>query len=253
MLNEIYSYLEPLANSDSDALRPRAREARLVLTARIASNTPTKASKPTDEEEKPQEKYQRALKLLQDPLLPVRAHGLLLLRELVSPAKRISGRSQEKPGNLHSGAKHGAVMSVAQGAQVAPPCVDQTLVPSILSIFLQSIQDEDSYIFLNSVQGLAAMVDGFGKEVLRGLISEYAKGPSGTNNSSETMPVRELDMRIRVGEALGQVIRRCGSALGNYGESQLFTLMCGEDYIRTDICNIPVAHCRTHGIFCELV
>ena len=234
MLNEIYSYLEPLANSDSDALRPRAREARLVLTARIASNTPTKASKPTDEEEKPQEKYQRALKLLQDPLLPVRAHGLLLLRELVSPAKRISSRSQEKPGNLHSGAKHGAVMSVAQGAQVAPPSVDQTLVPSILSIFLQSIQDEDSYIFLNSVQGLAAMVDGFGKEVLRGLISEYAKGPSGTNNSSETMPVRELDMRIRVGEALGQVIRRCGSALGNYGKSQLFTLitlMCGEDYI----------------------
>ena len=69
MLNEIYSYLEPLANSDSDALRPRAREARLVLTACIASNTPTKASKPTDEEEKPQEKYQRALKLLQDPLL----------------------------------------------------------------------------------------------------------------------------------------------------------------------------------------
>ncbi|KAI5118985.1 hypothetical protein M0805_001124 [Coniferiporia weirii] len=212
LLNDVYIQLEPLANSPSDALRPRAREARLTLTARLASALPSKNTREDSVgEEGPQEKYQRALKLLQDPLLPVRAHGLLLLRELVAPAKKI-----KEPVRNDGESGTGATVTIVQGEAIAAPSVEPALVPAVLSIFMQSIQDEDSYIFLNSVQGLAAMVDGFGKEVLRALVDEYSRGLVGTSAAIGSMTARQVDKHVRVGEALGEVIKRCGDALGKY-------------------------------------
>lgn len=137
---------------------------------------------------KAQETYQKAIKLLQDPILPVRAHGLLLLRQLVNP----------KLANL-------------QGTSY----IDPALIPSIIAIFLQAIQDDDSYMFLNAVQGFSAMVDTFGKDVLKTLITEYSRSLDGLSGSNLTQA--DVDKRTRVGEALGQVIRRYGSALGIYG------------------------------------
>jgi hypothetical protein len=176
-----------LALKGSSALRPLAREARLVITARLANTSGTKATgsnKRADEDD--QEIYQKALKLLQDPILPVRAHGLLLLRELVS--------------------------SRAQGHQI-----NKALVPSILSIFLQAVQDEDSYMFLNAVQGLAALSDTFGKEIIQGLVQDYAGRLEGLGAGNLTQ--QDLDVRTRIGEALSSVIKRRGSALGLYGMS----------------------------------
>ncbi|KAF9534898.1 hypothetical protein CPB83DRAFT_901829 [Crepidotus variabilis] len=182
ILNDIFSLLEPISTKSSETLRPLAREARLVMTARLAETSG--AHKPKNKaEDEAQEIYQRALKLLQDPILPVRAHGLLLLRELLGPT--YSGNS-----------------------------VNQALVPSILSIFLQSVQDEDSYIFLNAVQGLALLVDRFGKEILQGLIRDYAGKLEGLGASVLTK--QNIDMRTRIGEALGSVIRKCGNTLGIY-------------------------------------
>ncbi|KAJ7781261.1 hypothetical protein B0H16DRAFT_1497669 [Mycena metata] len=181
VLNEIFSLLEPLSTSTSSSLRSLAREARMVMTARLASTSAPKRS--AREEDTTQETYQKALKLLQDPILPVRAHGLLLLRQLVTP------------------------QTSAKGAQLSDPA----LVPAILSIFLQSVQDDDSYIFLNAVQGLATMVDTYGKDVLRGLVKEYSQGLDGLSASNITQ--HDVDVRIRVGEALASVIKRCGSAL----------------------------------------
>ncbi|KAJ7047394.1 hypothetical protein C8F04DRAFT_935919 [Mycena alexandri] len=181
VLNEIFSLLEPLSVSASSSLRSLAREARMVMTARLASTSAPKRS--AREEDTTQETYQKALKLLQDPILPVRAHGLLLLRQLVTP------------------------QTSAAGAQLSDPA----LVPAILSIFLQSVQDDDSYIFLNAVQGLATMVDTYGKDVLRGLVKEYSEGLDGLGASNITQ--HDVDVRIRVGEALASVIKRCGSAL----------------------------------------
>jgi hypothetical protein len=88
------------------------------------------------------------------------------------------------------------------------------LTPAILSIFLQSIQDDDSYLFLNAVQGLAAMVDTYGKDVLRGLVKEYNQGLDGLGVTNITQ--HDMDIRIRIGEALASVIKRCGAALPAY-------------------------------------
>jgi len=85
-----------------------------------------------------------------------------------------------------------------------------------MSIFMQSVQDDDSYIFLNAVQGLSAMVDTFGKEVLGTLLETYTRKLS--PSSVGTLSKQEVDTKVRVGEALGQVIRRCGDALGIYAD-----------------------------------
>ncbi|GJE84525.1 RTP1-C1 domain-containing protein [Phanerochaete sordida] len=192
ILDEIFPLLESLAKNSSEVIKPLAREARMVLTARLASSSMSQAPKDSAKSgESPQETYQKALKLLQDPILPVRAHGLLLLRQLVSARPSRDGTLQE-------------------------PTLDRALVPGILSILLQSLQDDDSYIFLNAVQGLAAMADGFGRDVLRGLVDAYAAGLAGVGGTALTQ--LDVDTQTRVGEALGQVIKRCGDALPGYAD-----------------------------------
>ena len=171
----------------------------MVLTARLASTSSPSESLSSNnsgasKSEDPIATYQKALTLLQDPLLPVRAHGLLLLRQLASS----KSPSSKDPTKL-------------------APALDPALVPGVLSIFLQSVQDEDSYIFLNAVQGLAAMVDGFGKEVLRGLVADYVRGLDRVG--AEALDQGEVGLRVRVGEGLGQVVRRCGETLPSYGMS----------------------------------
>jgi len=119
------------------------------------------------------------------------------------------------------------VSPVSRGSN-KPAIDDYVLVPAILSIFLQAIQDDDSYLFLNAVQGLAAMADAFGKDVLRSLVHEYAGGLDGLGSTNLTQ--REVDTRVRLGEALGIVIKRCGDALGIYGEcSPFFAEFSGPD------------------------
>lgn len=77
------------------------------------------------------------------------------------------------------------------------------------------MQDDDSYIFLNAVQGLASLVDMFGKDILQGLVRDYAGGLEGLGGGNLTQT--DLDVRTRIGEAMSSVIKRCGSALGIYG------------------------------------
>lgn len=168
---------------------------RLASTSTLSGGGPSKAS--LEDAETPQETYQKALKLLQDPLLPVRAHGLMLLRQLVSARKS----------------------APTGGRTLAEPALNRALIPGILSIFMQSIQDDDSYMFLNAVQGLSAMVDGYGKDVLRGLVGTYAG--SLDNLGASALSQHDVDVRTRVGEALGQVVRRCGEALPSYGACPL--------------------------------
>lgn len=169
----------------------------MVLTVRVASAStasPGPAREP--EEDRIRSTYQRALKLLQDPLLPVRAHGLLLLRELV-----------------------------AVRAGTTPHEAVHALEPAIRDMFLQAVQDDDSYVFLNAVQGLAALANSFGADVLRALVRVYADGLQGVG--AGTITSQDIDVRLRVGEALGQVIRRCGETLPRYCQHSFHAvLMC---------------------------
>ncbi|KAF8890687.1 armadillo-type protein [Infundibulicybe gibba] len=210
VLNDIFSLLEPLTRDGAVSIKPLAREARMVMTARVASSSSARLKRPRNtEEDSSQELYQKALKLLQDPILPVRGHGLLLLRQLVS----------------------------SKGA-------DPALVPAVMAIFLQSIHDEDS---------LAAMVDTFGRDVLHGLVKEYADGLDGLAGAT-TMTQHDVDGKVKVGEALGTVIRKCGSALGVYVDILVPTLfkIVGSRHVpttlRTSSLSLLGECVRTHPI-----
>lgn len=162
------------------------------------------------------ERYQEALKLIADPSVPVRAHGLILLRQLVLPPTQ---QARERP-------------NAAPHARLPP-----ALVPAIVDVFVQAVQDSDSYVYLNAVKGIAAMVDGHGRDVLGRLMRVYAKGVAsngwsgsavaaaaaakgkGRQGGAGEMDVKDLDMRLRVGEALCGVVERCDGALGQYGAS----------------------------------
>ena len=167
------------------ALRQASREASLVLTARLSAAA-VASSQLDDSSERlksGREKYQEALILLQDPLLPVRAQGLAMLRHLVEPD--------------------------ADSKAV----VDEALIPAILDIFINSAQNEDSFIFLNAVKGLVATVQTFGKDVFKRLLDIYSTEPY----VSGIMNKQELDVKLRIGEALGEVVGSCGQSLGGYG------------------------------------
>ncbi|GAA5870444.1 hypothetical protein JCM8547_004033 [Rhodosporidiobolus lusitaniae] len=202
LLPVIASQLAYLSSSSpSHIIAPLAREAKMVLSLRSASSSFASSSSSSatangkNQEDDPleafRETYRTALKLLQDPLLPVRAQGLHLLRTLVlSP-------SSSSPNLLKT---------------------DPALLPAVLDIFVLALEEEDSFLYLNAVQGLSSLVDVFGKQVIGRLMETYTGTRKGEERVKEVgkgeAGRRELDKRLRVGEALVQVVQRAGEALG---------------------------------------
>lgn len=182
--------LKALSFHPSQNLRQVAREASLVLIAKQASassSTHERSSQSTPEEIG-RKMYQEALVMLQDPLLPVRAQGLATLRRLVEWSARGGGRANEAS-------------------------VDKALIPAILDIFVNSVQDEDSFIFLNAVQGLVVMAQEYGRDVFKRLVVIYGT----ERHTIGVMTRQELDVKLRVGEALAEVVGKMGEAMSGYG------------------------------------
>ncbi|GMK57294.1 hypothetical protein CspeluHIS016_0401280 [Cutaneotrichosporon spelunceum] len=160
ILHPIFSHLSALESARTAHVRQLATEATLVLLVRRSASISSGG-----QVSEVMATYRRALALIADPILPVRAHGLVLLRELVFR-----------------------------------PDYDAALTPAILDVYMQALQDADSYIYLNAAKGLAAMADALGKEILRALTRVYVDTTEG------------MDKRLRVGEALEMVIKRAGKA-----------------------------------------
>ena len=206
LLVVIASKLERHLDSVHEEVRALAKEARMVLTARreatrgpsVSASTPVSAPLGFAQAH---ETYQEALRLLQDPILPVRAHGLVLLRKLVSDDPRDGGQRE---------------------------LLDPALVPAIRDILIQAVQDEESYLYLNAVQGLSALAASGGRQTIAALVSTYL-GSERDSLASSQISQRQVDMRLRVGEALLQVVQRCGDALGPNGE---WTLALYESWLR---------------------
>lgn len=217
LLGLIFARLDAIAaGSESELVAPLAQEARMVLSARRAAGLAAAgpSSTPVDGEgavadplAASRKTYQEALVLLQDPLLPVRAQGLAHLKALVE-------------------------------SDTALLQTDPALVPAILDIFLQAVEDDDSFLYLSAVQGLSGLVDREGKGMVRRLVRVYVGG----GESGEVRRVAEvgvgekgrraLERRLRVGEALGQVVERAGESLSRFADdlvpALLATMRAGE-------------------------
>lgn len=175
-------HLEQLSNHSLIDIRRVAHDLRTLIPIRLSdgsaagNNAPQKT--PMEIE---MEKYVSALAALQDSLLPVRAHGLHILREMILAKSIVLTQSGE-------GENAGRELDHA------------------LDIFVQHVQEPDSFIYLNAVKGLAALTDAHGPDILRKLMKIYA------NEDGK----QQLDTRLRIGEALVQTVQRCGEALGGY-------------------------------------
>lgn len=177
----IATHVEKLTRHRLATVRAMARNAQLLLSIKKAMG-PNGSASQTGAHSSTMEQYQEALRCLQDPLLPVRGHGLIILQGVVK-AKDF----------------------------------DKALVPAVMDVFLQALRDDDSFMYLNAVRGLSSLVDGLGKEILASLASAYVAGVE--KGSSLHLSEEELDRRLRIGEALTQSIKRCGTALSIYGRS----------------------------------
>lgn len=128
------------------------------------------------------EKYNTALSYLHDPLIPVRGHGLHLLRELILDRA---------------------------------PIVDIT---NICRLLITMLKDADSFVYLNVVKCLTALTDRHSSMVTDMLVGAYSgdgdvlgiKGDEGDENSEVGLG---LDERLKIGEALLGTVQRLGKAL----------------------------------------
>jgi len=175
ILKPIERHVQDLVKHRSADVRQAARAASLLLAVRKAAPANVSSPSTTDTAQR----YQESLKLLQDPILAVRAHGLMILQSIVRA-----------------------------------PDFDRALTPAIMDIFLSAIRDDDSFMYLNAIKGLSSLVDGLGRDVMTSITLAYVQD---LGRMTDFKP-DELDRRLRLGEALQQSVRRAGSALSGYSQ-----------------------------------
>nr|XP_022900965.1 uncharacterized protein LOC111414039 [Onthophagus taurus] len=131
----------------------------------------------------------KALDDITDPLLPVRGHGLLVLSKLIEKRdKEIMERKNY-----------------------------------VLNVFQQNLKDEDSFIYLTSIGGLAAMADVFPDIIIKILTEEYSD-----------FSKKENEIRMKLGEILVRVTKNLGEMAPKYKSVLLNTFLVGtkdEDHL----------------------
>ncbi|WVW83591.1 hypothetical protein I302_105612 [Kwoniella bestiolae CBS 10118] len=187
ILQPILSHLNVLSHrSPSVSIRNAAREAQLLLSQQHFPDHdplvgPQQASRET---------YQKAITLIKDDTLPVKAHGLTMLKDLV--------------------------FSVG---------FDTALVPNILGIYLEQLDDKDSFIYLSAIKGLSGMVDALGKDVFVPLIGKYTGEIEALERNEKKGDEGTIERVLRLAEAIDQVAERTGDALGGYANEIVPPLM----------------------------
>ncbi|XP_020283117.1 transport and Golgi organization protein 6 homolog [Pseudomyrmex gracilis] len=116
-------------------------------------------------------KFDEAMKDLADPMLPVRAHGLITLTKLI---------------------------------ETKDPCACARKA-IVLRLFQENLKDEDSFVYLASINGLCALATAFPKEIIETLMHEYVNMPNRVAGAEIT-----VETRIKIGEILVKTTRALG-------------------------------------------
>ncbi|KAI8092217.1 uncharacterized protein B0P05DRAFT_525301 [Gilbertella persicaria] len=169
--------IEPLKKLERHSFEPvqeSVQEVLLAITSYLSAQTMSSMNSSSGNSlEESKEKYRQAMKSLQDDLLPIRAHGMGMLKEM---------------------------------ALAKDPLVSQGKgLEQLLDIFIRLVQDEDSYIYLNAVKGLSAMTDAYGNDIIRKLGAFYSDDKQKLDNR---LRVGEALLQTvqRCGDALGKYV-----------------------------------------------
>ena len=148
----------------------------LTLHSSSASPSPSSSSTATLLTRQ-RETYTLALSYLQDPLIPVRAHGLHLLRELILSSS---------------------------------PVIN---IQNTLAQLINQLKDDDSFVYLNIVKCLSALTERHSGTVTRMLVEAYLDDDDEKRGREGGKEKLSLDERLRLGEALLATVQRLGGAL----------------------------------------
>uniref|UniRef100_A0A3P8Q867 Transport and golgi organization 6 homolog (Drosophila) n=1 Tax=Astatotilapia calliptera TaxID=8154 RepID=A0A3P8Q867_ASTCA len=114
-----------------------------------------------------------------DPDVPTRAYALRVLTQMVQHRKPEAIQAQEK----------------------------------ILTLFLESLEHVDSFVYLSAIQGLAALADSYPDKILERLLKDFQHGPSLLSSNKE----RSVETRLKVGEVLMRTSRAMGELAPHLG------------------------------------
>ncbi|KAJ1990135.1 hypothetical protein H4R33_001818 [Dimargaris cristalligena] len=169
-------HLKALTNIPHPLIQGTLADLIVKVDARQARQT-TAGPADQDSQRLSRDRYQQALEALEDDIVPIRAHGLSILRDMILTRDPWLNDSNH-PGRLNQ----------------------------VFDLFVQLIKNEDSYLYLNAIKCLAALTDSQGPVFIPKLTSIYTNARG----------VSTLDHRLRAGEALLQTVQRCGEALPKY-------------------------------------
>lgn len=119
-----------------------------------------------DETEAQRRILTRAITNLNDPLVPIRAHGLYLLRQLVEERSSV------------------------------------LTVDFVVNLHLMQLKDPEPFIYLNVIKGLGSLLEWNDTEVLPILLLIYTNTPDEDESKNKKEKMENLDERLRVGEVL---------------------------------------------------
>ncbi|KAI5815456.1 hypothetical protein BZA77DRAFT_315825 [Pyronema omphalodes] len=161
--------------SSATTIDPNLTSLAINITSLLMIHAPQASTKPeeTPVADKQREKYTTSLSYLRDPLIPVRAHGLYLLRELILERA---------------------------------PILDVTNTARLL---ITMLKDGDSFVYLNVVKCLSALTDRHSKTVTKMLVDAYMNDEDVLNLGDPL----GLDERLRIGEALLGTVQRLHQTL----------------------------------------
>ncbi|KAK0179344.1 hypothetical protein PV327_005103 [Microctonus hyperodae] len=138
--------------------------------------------------DKNKEDFEKAMRDLTDPLLPVRGHGLMAMTKLIESSNPVAIAKKDL----------------------------------VLCLFRENLKDEDSFIYLSAINGLCAMAVSFPQEIIELLIEEFVNMPQ-RNKNNEIAP----ENRAKLGEILVKTTRALGEMASVYKNNLLNGFLCG--------------------------
>ncbi|KAM4734582.1 transport and Golgi organization protein 6 homolog isoform 2-T2 [Anableps anableps] len=93
----------------------------------------------------------------------------------------------------------------------------------VLTLFLENLEHEDSFVYLSAIQGLAVLADSYPGQILDRLLKDFQHGPSLPPSKKE----RSLETRLKAGEVLMRASRAMGELAPHLGRPLLSAFLQG--------------------------
>ncbi|EAL68518.1 hypothetical protein DDB_G0278691 [Dictyostelium discoideum AX4] len=209
---DLLSLVEQLSYHSNEMISTMASQIKTIITAKkpiwlINDNNNNNSNINDDNNNSPNEQGNKLKEILNDlshPLLPIRAHALIELRRLVL----------SKSGLIEQNLKN------------------------VLEIFKTQVNDDDTFIYGCSINGLSALGDIYPNRILPILIESFL------NKSFQE------SKRMKLGEALIQISQRCGEMLPNYATQLVPTFLLG---CRDDSVGVRTSSLSNLATLCEMM